>query len=167
VSAPFSSAAFFLFPSLSQFSVVDSACSINLIASKGDFVRFTPLSAPSRVGGVGVDVKGSGSVRTHVRLASGRLIHRTIHSLYTRALSSRYAQRIGRLRSVNWIQTHSGCEFIFPSHSDTRLLVVPTGMGVLEPSGNGLYLLPHQPELPSSPSATTVNDPSPSAALAA
>jgi hypothetical protein len=34
-------------------------------------------------------------------------------------------------------------------------------MGVLEPSGNGLYLLPHQPEVPSSPSATLAPDPSP------
>jgi hypothetical protein len=40
-------------------------------------------------------------------------------------------------------------------------------MGVLEPSSNGLDLLPHQPELLSSPSATPVNDPSPSVALAA
>jgi hypothetical protein len=47
------------------------------------------------------------------------------------------------------------------------MLVVLTEMGVLEPSGNGLYLLPHKPELPSSPSATTVHDPSPSVALAA
>jgi hypothetical protein len=64
------------------------------------------------------------------------------------------------------MQTHSGCEFIFPSDSGTGMLVVPTGMGVLEPSGNGRYLLPHQPELPSSPSVTLVNDPSPSDALA-
>jgi hypothetical protein len=41
------------------------------------------------------------------------------------------------------MQTHNGCEFVFPSDSDTGLLVVPIGMGVLEPSGNGLYLLPH------------------------
>jgi hypothetical protein len=65
------------------------------------------------------------------------------------------------------MQTHSGCEFIFPFDSDIDLLAVLTGMGVLEPSGNGLYLLPHQQELPSSPSATPVNDPSPSVALAA
>jgi hypothetical protein len=65
------------------------------------------------------------------------------------------------------MQTHSGCEFIFPFDSDTGVLVVPTRMGVLKPSGNGLYLLPHQRELPSSPSATPVNDPSPSVALAA
>jgi hypothetical protein len=81
--------------------------------------------APSRVGGVGVDIKGSGSVRISVMLASGRLIHRTIHALYTPDLSSRYAQRIGRQLSVSWMQTHSGCEFIFPSGCDTGLLVVP------------------------------------------
>jgi hypothetical protein len=171
VSIPFSSVAFSSSlthgRNLSHFWVVDSACSINLTAFKSDFVRFTPPSAPSRVGGVGVDVKGSGSVRISIRLASNRLIHRTIHALYTPYLSSRSAQRIGRLFSVRWMQTHSGCEFIFPSHSDIGLLVVPTEMGMLEPSGNGLYLLPYQLELPSSPSATTVHDPSPSVALAA
>jgi hypothetical protein len=65
------------------------------------------------------------------------------------------------------MQTHNGCEFIFPFDSDTGMLVFPTRMGVLEPSGNGLYLLPHKPELPSSPSAMTVNNPSPNVALAA
>jgi hypothetical protein len=171
VSVPFSSVAFSssLTPgrNLSQLWVVDSACSINLTAFKSDFVRFTLPSAPSRVGGVGVDGKGSGSVRISVRLAFGRLIHRTIHALYTFVLSSRSAQRIGRLLSVTWMQTHSGCEFIFPSDSDIGLLLVPIGMGVLEPSGNGLYLLLHEPQLPPSPSATPVNDPSPSVALAA
>jgi hypothetical protein len=171
VSVPFSSVAFSSFlnhgRNLSQLWVVDSACSINLTAFEGDFVRFTPPSAPSRVAGVGVDVKDSGSVRISVRLASCRLIHRTIHALYTPDLSSRSAQRVGRLLSVSWMQTHNGCELIFPSNYDTGVLVVPTGMGVLEPSGNGLYLLPHQLELPSSPSAKTMHDPSPSVALAA
>jgi hypothetical protein len=87
VSVPFSSVAFSssLAPSrdLSQLWVVDSAYSINLTAFRDDFVQFTPPSAPSRVGGVGVDVKGSGSVRISVRLASGRLIHRTVYALYT------------------------------------------------------------------------------------
>jgi hypothetical protein len=118
VGVPFSSVAFSSSlthgRNLSQFWVVDSACSINITAFKGDFVRFTPPSAPSRVGGVGVYVKGSGSARISARLASGRLIHRTIHALYTHDLSSRSAQRIGRLFSVSWMQTHSGCEFIFP-----------------------------------------------------
>jgi hypothetical protein len=86
-------------------------------------------------------------------MAYGMLIHRTVHALYTPDMSYRYAQRIGRLLSVSWMQSDSGCEFLFPTDYDTRLLVVPTGMGVLEPSGNGIYLLPHQPELPSSPSA--------------
>jgi hypothetical protein len=171
VSVPFSSVAFSssLTPgrNLSQFLVVDSACSINLTAFRDDFVEFTHPSAPSRVGGVGVDVKGSGLVRISVRLASGQLIHRSVHALYTPDLSSRSAQRIGRFLSVSWMQTHSGCEFIFPSNSDTGLLLVPTGMGVLESSGNGLYLLPHQPELPSSPSATSALDPSLRVALTA
>jgi hypothetical protein len=99
VSVPFSSVAFSssLTPgrNLSHFWVVDSACSINLTAFPGDFAQFTPPSAPSRVGGVGVDVKGSGSVRNSVRLACGQLIHRTIHAMYTFDMSSRPAQRIG------------------------------------------------------------------------
>jgi hypothetical protein len=40
-------------------------------------------------------------------------------------------------------------------------------MGVLEPSGNGLYLLPHKPKLPSSPSAKIARDPCSCIALAA
>jgi hypothetical protein len=152
---------------LSQFWVVDSACSINLTALRNDFVKFTPPSAPSRVGGVGVDVKGIGSVRISVILAFGQLIHRTVYALYTPDLSSRSARRIGRLISVSWMQTHSGCEFIFPSNSGIGMLLVPTCMGVLEPSGNGLHLLPRQPELPSSPSATSAPDPSPWVALTA
>jgi hypothetical protein len=40
-------------------------------------------------------------------------------------------------------------------------------MGVLEPSGNGLYLLSHQAELPSSPSAEKARDPYSRVALAA
>jgi hypothetical protein len=130
VSVPFSSVAFSSSltrgRNLSQFWVVDSACSINLIAFKGDFVRFTPPSAPSRVGGVGVDVKGSGSVRISVRLAFGRLIHRTIHALYTPDLPSRSAHRIGRLLSANWMHTHCGCESVFPSDSNLGQPVVPT-----------------------------------------
>jgi hypothetical protein len=105
VCVPFSSVAFSssltLGRNLSQFWVVDSACSINLTAFRDDFVEFTPPSAPSRVGGVGVDVKGSGYVRISVRLASGQLIHRIVYALYTPDLSSRSAQRIGRLLSVS------------------------------------------------------------------
>jgi hypothetical protein len=52
VSVPFSSVALssFLTPGrdLSQFRVVDSACSINLTAFRGDFVTFTPLRSLSR-----------------------------------------------------------------------------------------------------------------------
>jgi hypothetical protein len=130
VSVPFSSVAFSpsLTPGrdLSQFWVVDSACSINLTAFRGDFVTSPPPSAPSRVGGVGVDVKGSGSVRIAVRLAYGLLIHRTINAIHTPCMSSRSTQRIGRLLSVRWMQSHSGCEFIFPTDCDNGLLVVPT-----------------------------------------
>jgi hypothetical protein len=107
------------------------------------------------VGGIGVDVKGSGSVRIFVRLASGQIIHRTVHAMYTPDLSSRCAYRIGRLLTVRWMQSHSGCGLFFPNDSGTGLLVVPTWMGVLEPSGNGLYLLPHHPELPQAPHTIT------------
>jgi hypothetical protein len=56
------------------------------------------------------------------------------------------------------MQSHSGCEFLFPRDSDTGLLVVPTEMSVLEPSGNGLCLLPHHPCWPPSSSAETSRD---------
>jgi hypothetical protein len=109
VSVPFNSVAFSssLAPcrNLSQLWVVDSACSINLTALRDDFVKFTPPSAPSRVGGVGVDVEGSGSVRISVRLAYGQLIHRIVYALYTPDLSSRSAQRIGRLLSTRCKRT--------------------------------------------------------------
>jgi hypothetical protein len=67
-------------------------------------------------------------------------------------LSSRLAQRIGRLLSVRLMQSYSGCEFLFPTNFDIGFVVVPTCLCVLEPSGNGLYLLPHHPKLPPSPS---------------
>jgi hypothetical protein len=147
VSVPFTSIAF---PSsiapgrdLSQFWVVDSACSINLPAFRHDLVTFDLPAIPSRVGRVGDDVKGSGTVRLSILLASGEIIHRTVYALYTPYLSSCYSQRIGRLLCVSWMQSHSGCEFIFPTDFDIGLITVPTRMGVLKPSGNGLYLMPH------------------------
>jgi hypothetical protein len=84
----------------SQFWAVDSACSINLTAFRHYFVTFDQPDTPSRVGGVGVDVKASGTVRLSILLASIRIIHRIVHVLYTLDLSSRSAQRIGRLLSV-------------------------------------------------------------------
>jgi hypothetical protein len=82
VSVPFSFVAFSSSrtPSrdLSQFRVVDSACSMNLTAFiRSHFATFTPPSAPSRVGGVGADVKGSGSVRTSIRMAFGQTARST------------------------------------------------------------------------------------------
>jgi hypothetical protein len=47
---------------ISAFRVVDSACSITLSAVRIDFVTFEAPSGPSRVGGVGVDVKGNDTV---------------------------------------------------------------------------------------------------------
>jgi hypothetical protein len=46
---------------------------------------------------------------------------------------ARSAHRISRLLSVGWMLSHSGCEFIFPTDVDNRLIVVPKGMGVLKP----------------------------------
>jgi hypothetical protein len=103
----------------------------------------TSLRSPpgsTRIGGVGVNVQGSGTIRLAIPIVSDHIIHRTIHALFTPDLSSRSAQRIGRLFGISWMQTHCGCEILFPIDYDIGLLVVPTGMGVLKPSGNGLYL---------------------------
>jgi hypothetical protein len=136
VSVPFRSVAFSssLTPGrdLSQFWVIDSPCSINLTAFRGDYTTFAPPSAPSRMGGVGVDVEGSGSMRISVLMASGKLIHRGAHALYTPDMSSCSAQHTSRLLSVSWMQSHSGCEFLFPTDSHIGLLGVPKVMGVLE-----------------------------------
>jgi hypothetical protein len=126
-----------------------------------------PPSPPSRVGGVGVNVKGSGLVRISIRLAFGQLTHRTVHALYTPDMSSRSTKRIGRLLSVSWMQSHNGCEFLFPIDFDNDLLVMPTRMDVPEPSGNELYLLLHKPKLPSSSSAEKARDPCSRVALSA
>ena len=40
------------------------------------------------------------------------------------------------------MQQHSGCAFSFPTDTDSGTVRVTTGMGMLIPSGNGLYLLP-------------------------
>jgi hypothetical protein len=98
---------------LSNFWAVDSAASINLTTCRDDFVTFESPSGSTRIGGVGVDVKGGGTVRFAVPLVSGQIIHQTIHALFTPDLSSRSAQRIGRLLNVSWMQSHYGCEFLF------------------------------------------------------
>jgi hypothetical protein len=41
------------------------------------------------------------------------------------------------------MRSHNGCEVLFPIDSDIGLLWVPKGMGMIKPSGNGLYLLQH------------------------
>jgi hypothetical protein len=112
---------------LYQFWVVDCAYSINLTAFRSDFVSFDPPSGTSRVGGVGVDVRGSGNVEIAIPVVSGQIIeHCNIHALCTPDLSARFAQRIARLVIVNWMQSHSGCELLFPSDSDIGMLLVPT-----------------------------------------
>jgi hypothetical protein len=130
VSATICSIAFFTSTppgrDLSQFWVVDFARSISLVAFRIDFVSFDLPSSRSRVGGVGVDVRGSGSVEIAIPLVSGQIIRRTVHALCTPYLSARCAQCIGRLLSVSWMQSHSGCEFLFPTDSDIDMLLVPT-----------------------------------------
>jgi hypothetical protein len=128
--------------SLSQCWVVDSACSINLSAHRTDFITFQPSTDHSTVGGVGVAIKGSGTVRIKIQLQSGSIITRDLFTLFTPALIARSSQGISILLSVSWMQKHCGCEFSFPPATDIGLLIVPTGMGVLRPSGNGLYILP-------------------------
>jgi hypothetical protein len=79
VRFPFNSASFSpsLTPGrdLSDLWVVDSACSINLTACRGDFVTFEPSSGASRIGGVGVEVQGNGTLRLAIPLVSGHIIH--------------------------------------------------------------------------------------------
>jgi hypothetical protein len=47
------------------------ASPINLTAFRSDFMSFDPPSDTSRVGGVGVDVRGSGKVAIFIPLVSG------------------------------------------------------------------------------------------------
>jgi hypothetical protein len=53
----------------------------------------------------------------------------------------------------------------FPTDFDIGVLVVPLGMGVLELADNGLCLLPHNLELPPSPSQDTAHSHGPRVAL--
>jgi hypothetical protein len=95
------------------------------------------------MGGVGVDVRGSDKVQIAFFVVSREIMHRIVHALYTPDRSSRYPQRIGRLLSVNSMQSHNGCGFNFSTDSQVGVLLVPTGIGVLKPPGNGLYLFKH------------------------
>jgi hypothetical protein len=130
VSVPLSSVAFtsYLTPGrdLSQFRVVDSAGSINTTAFRGDFATFTPLPLPLAW------VESASTLRAvalcvflfgwHVaRSSTARSMHCT-HLTRPLALLSASS----RLLSVSWMQSYSGCEFIFPSDFDTRHLAVPT-----------------------------------------
>jgi hypothetical protein len=98
----------------SQFWVVDSTSSINLTAFWSDFVSFVPPSDKSRANAVGFDVRGSGKVQIAVPLVSGQITPIIVHARYTPNMKARVAQRTGRLPSVSKMQSHSGCEFIFP-----------------------------------------------------
>jgi hypothetical protein len=61
---------------MSDYLVVDSACSVNMIAFRSDFFEFNPSSRHSTVVGVGVSVKGSGLVRVPICLVSGQTVVR-------------------------------------------------------------------------------------------
>jgi hypothetical protein len=111
---------------MSDYWVVDSACSVNLTAFRSDFSEFHPSSRRSTVGGVGVTVQGSGTVRISICLVSGRTVFRRVHAFYTPDLSSGSAQHISRLLSVSWMQKHSGCEFSFPTNTNSGMLLVTT-----------------------------------------
>jgi hypothetical protein len=127
VSVPFSSIAFSSSLAhgrdLSMFWVIESACSFNLTAFRSDFGKVAPPSAPSRDGGVDVDVKGGGTVRISILLASGHVIHCTVHALHTPNIPSRSDQRTGRLLIVSWMQSHSGYQFVFLTDSNIGLLI--------------------------------------------
>jgi hypothetical protein len=92
-----------------------------------NFRSSTPPLGSSRVGGVNVDAKGIGTVEILTPIVSSHIIRRTVHALYTLDLTSRSAQHIGRLLiSGSWLQTHSGCEFLFLADIVVGLLMVPT-----------------------------------------
>jgi hypothetical protein len=42
------------------------------------------------------------------------------------------------------MKSNSGCEFVFPIDFDVGLPVVPRGLVVKKPPGNGFYLLNHK-----------------------
>jgi hypothetical protein len=121
---------------------------------RDDFITFDPRSVTSRVGGVGADVQGSGTVKITLPMVYGHFIRRKVYALNTLDVPPRSAQPIGRLHIVSWMQTHNGCEIIFPTYYDVGMLMVPRGMGVLRPSGNGLFMLTHEHALkPRTPTA--------------
>jgi hypothetical protein len=142
VSTSFAYVAFASFASsvanLSDYWVVDSACSVNLTAFRSDFSECHSSSSRSTVCGVGVTKQGSGIARIPICVVSGQTVFRCVHALYTPDLSSRSAQHVNRLLSVIWMQKHFGCEFSFPTNSDSGMLLVTTRMGMLIPLGNGL-----------------------------
>jgi hypothetical protein len=111
---------------LSDSWVVDSECFVNLTAFRSHFSEFNPSSRHSTVGGVGVYVLGSCTIRVPICLVSGQTVFRQVRALYTPNLSSRSAHRISRLLSVAWMKKHSGCEFSFPTNFDSGMLLVTT-----------------------------------------
>jgi hypothetical protein len=65
------------------------------------------------------------------------------------------------------MQKHSRCEFSFPTNIDSGMLLVTIGMGMLIPSGNGMYLLPRSHDCAGLPSRPVDSNSQKSVALAA
>jgi hypothetical protein len=85
---------------LCDYWIVDSACSVNLTSFRSEFF-FLPLSRRSTVGVVGITVQGSGIVRIPICLVSDHTVFRRVRALSTPDLSSRSAQKIGRLLGIS------------------------------------------------------------------
>jgi hypothetical protein len=103
-----------------QFWAVDSGCSSHLTAFRHGFVSLGPTSGSTHVGGVAVNVMGIGQIRLAIP------IHRTIHGLYSSELPSPSTQHIGRLLGVSWMQSHIGCDFLFPTNYNVGLVLGST-----------------------------------------
>jgi hypothetical protein len=88
--------------------VVDAAYSINLAAHHNDFLVFSFSKTKSTVGGVGVVIQGSDSVRIRIPRQSRRTISRDIFALYTLDLITRSSHGISRLLRVSFIHAILG-----------------------------------------------------------
>jgi hypothetical protein len=127
---------------MSGYLVVESTCLVNLTTFRSDLTDFQPPFRLTRVGGVCVIVKGSGTIRVAICIGSRQTVFRLVHALHTHDLTSRSAHHIGHVLIVSLMLKHSGCEFLFPTNSDSGMLLFTTEMGMPVPYGNGLYLLP-------------------------
>jgi hypothetical protein len=105
-------------------------------ARRTDFTTFANSIVSSTVGGV----KGSGTRRIKIQLQSCSVISRENFTLFASGLIGRSSRGMSRLLNVSWMQKHCGCEFSVPTANDIGLLIVHIWLGILKPSGNGLYI---------------------------